>query len=55
METYVFAMHDALTNPALRRTRLWLLMEADVLLIDDLIFSTSIPEDAGEVLQSIRW
>ena len=29
--------------------------ERVVLLIDDLIFSKSIPEDAGEVLQSIRW
>ena len=53
LETDVFFTHYALTNPALRRTRLRPVIEADLLLLDDLFLSKSIPEDAGELLQSI--
>lgn len=53
LETDVFFTHYTLLNPALRRTRLRPVIEADLLLLDDLFLSKSIPEDAGELLQSI--
>ena len=46
-----FARH-ASSAPALRETRLRAILDADLLVLDDLFLSKSIPDGAGELLQS---
>ncbi len=53
LETDEFFVRYALSAPGLRQTRLRSILEADLLVLDDLFLSKSIPEGAGELLQSI--
>jgi len=53
LETDEFFVRYALSAPALRQTRLRSILEADLIVLDDLFLSKSIPEGAGELLQSI--
>lgn len=53
VETDVFFTRYALSASAQRETRLRAILDADVLVLDDLFLSKSIPNGAGELLQSI--
>lgn len=53
LETDEFFVRYALSTPALRETRLRSILDADLLVLDDLFLSKRIPEGAGELLQSI--
>ena len=53
VETDEFFADYALSAPALRKTTLRPLIDADLLVLDDLFLSKRIPEGAGELLQLI--
>lgn len=53
LETDEFFVRYALITPALRETRLRSILDVDLLALDDLFLSKSIPDGAGELLQSI--
>ena len=53
VETDVFFTRYASSASALRETRLRAILDADLLVLDDLFLSKSIPDGAGELLQSI--
>jgi DNA replication protein DnaC len=53
VETDAFFAHCAFSAPAQRTTQLRSLIEADLLVLDDLFLSKRIPEGAGELLQSL--
>jgi DNA replication protein DnaC len=53
VETDAFFAHYTWSAPAQRKTQLRPLIDADLLVLDDLFLSKSIPEGAGELLQSI--
>jgi DNA replication protein DnaC len=53
LETDEFFARYALSAPVQRETRLRVILDADLLVLDDLFLSKSIPDGAGELLQSI--
>ena len=53
VETDEFFAHYAFAAPALRKTELGPLIDADLLVLDDLFLAKRPPEGAGEALQSI--
>jgi DNA replication protein DnaC len=53
VETDAFFALYALSAPAQRKTQLRPVIDADLLVLDDLFLSKRIPEGAGELLQSI--
>jgi DNA replication protein DnaC len=53
IETDDFFNHYALSAPEQRRTRLRAILECDLLVLDDLFLSRTIPDEAGALLQTL--
>ena len=53
IETDDFFHRTALNSPAQRETRLRALIDCDLLVLDDLFLSRTIPDDAGALLQTL--